>query len=121
MLRKLYRLLRHVNAKFTACMPLLPAKACGQWNFAPTKSFIFFGWRCRLTEVDLHNGCASLISHVNTGSYYVVVSCIITHCLLSVESCCSLLVRAGSIQTKVLHSLSQALGRLPCRTLRKLV
>ena len=34
---------------------LLSARACGQLNFAPTKSSSF-DWRCRLTHVDRYNG-----------------------------------------------------------------
>jgi len=32
------------------------ARACMQYNFAPTKSSSSNNWRCRLTQVDLYNG-----------------------------------------------------------------
>jgi len=34
---------------------LQSATACGQYNFAPTKSAVL-NWRCRLMQVDLYNG-----------------------------------------------------------------
>ena len=37
------------------------ARACGQRNFALTKSSSVLNWRCWLTQVDLYNGCKTVV------------------------------------------------------------
>ena len=54
------------------------ARACRQYNCAPTKTSSVLNWRCRLVQVDLYNGCktvvVSLAANPNSGVFDLLTS-----------------------------------------------